>query len=331
LWPAISVVVVAFRQRDALLECLTALQAAAARVSGGTELIVVDNGDLAALVRERIPEVKLLEPGANSGFAGGVNLGLAAATGRWIALVNDDARVEADTLALLLAVGESDRRIGSVAAQVRFEADQGRINSAGIDVDSLGVAIERLSGRVTSEAAQAGEVFGASGSCALYRAAMLEQLGGLDERFFAYLEDVDLAWRARAVGWIAVYEPRAIAYHRGSASSGAASSRKYFLVGRNRVRLLARNATTGQLLRALPGIVLYDSAYIAYVALTVRTLAPLRGRLAGLRDWAALRAETRSKRSKVTLSPACRGWLASLRQHRSYQHLAAQSSTRDPA
>ncbi len=147
---------------------------------------------------------------------------------------------------------------------------------------------------------------------------MLRELGGFDERFFAYLEDVDLAWRARAAGWRCLYEPRAVAHHRGSASSGEGSSSKYFLVGRNRVRLLARNATAGQLLRALPGILVYDSAYVIYAALADRTLAPLRGRVAGLREWPAMRQHTRASRRPVALSSAWNGWVSALRQHQAY-------------
>jgi GT2 family glycosyltransferase len=151
---------------------------------------------------------------------------------------------------------------------------------------------------------------------------MLEQIGGFDERFFAYLEDVDVAWRAQAAGWRSWYEPAAVAYHQGSASTGASTPEKYFLVGRNRVRLLARNATRRQLLRALPGIVLYDSAYVSYAAVRDRTLAPLRGRLAGLRQWRSLRSETRASRREVALAPALAGALAAWRMQRAYRRSA---------
>ncbi|HEY0516627.1 MAG TPA: hypothetical protein VGD00_05865, partial [Solirubrobacteraceae bacterium] len=157
----------------------------------------------------------------------------------------------------------------------------------------------------------------------LYRRAMLEQTGGLEPRFFAYLEDVDLAWRARAAGWIARYEPGAVAHHRGSATTGSGSASKYFLVGRNRIRLLARNATAGRLARSLPGILLYDLAYVLYAALADRTLAPLRGRLRGLREFAAWRREMDGARREVPLGPAWRGWLASLRMSRAYRSSAA--------
>lgn len=321
--PSISVVIVAYRQREALAEAIASCRAAAEQVPGGVELIVVDNGGLAPFIRACAPEAEVIEPGGNLGFAGGVMRGVAVARGDWIALVNDDARIEADALARLMAAGRQDERIGAVAAQVRFDSDPGVVNSAGIAVDSLGVASERLAGRPSGEAGEACEVFGASGCFGLYRARMLEAIGGLDERFFAYLEDVDLAWRARAAGWRAVYEPLAVAYHQGSASSGDGSRGKYFLVGRNRVWLLARNATTGQLARALPGILLYDCAYVLYVALSDRTLAPLRGRFAGLRRWRAVRREARSRRA-VPLSPAGRGWLSSLRMRRAYRELGAR-------
>ncbi|MGN6372010.1 MAG: glycosyltransferase family 2 protein [Solirubrobacteraceae bacterium] len=321
----ISIVVVAYRQREALAECLRSCSQAAKEIPGGAELIVVDNGGLADFVRDRAPSAQLIEPKRNLGFAGGVNAALARARGRWVALVNDDARIAPDSLRHLLEAGEEHKRMGAVAAQIRFHADPERINSAGIEVDSLGIATERLAGRPVMEAKSSGEVFGASGCVALYRRAMVEQLGGFEESFFAYLEDVDLAWRARAAGWKCVYEAQAVAYHHGSASSGEGSDRKYFLVGRNRVRLLARNATSGQVLRALPGILVYDTAYVVYVALAHRTLAPLRGRLAGLREWRSARHGTRAFRRHVRLGSGWQGWTAALRQHRAYLRLGSRA------
>jgi GT2 family glycosyltransferase len=319
--PAVSVVVVAYREAEALLECLEAASAALANVAG--ELIVVDNGSMSGLVREHFPNARLVAPGFNSGFAGGVTRGLALARGRWVALINDDATIEPDALALMLASGERSEGIGAVAAQVRFSQARSRINSAGISVDRLGIATERLSGAPIGDATERCEVFGASACVAVYRRAMLEQLGGFDQRFFAYLEDVDLAWRARAAGWSCVYEPRAVAYHQGSASSRHGSATKYFLVGRNRVWLLARNATTAQLLRAWLAILAYDCAYVAYVAATDHTLAPLRGRLAGLRSWRGMRQEQSSGRREVRLGhQSFRAWFG---QHRAYRELASSA------
>jgi GT2 family glycosyltransferase len=328
--PLISVVVVAFRQREALLECLSSLEEAARQlgeepVASGhdgadlVELIVVDNGGLGDLVLDAHPDVRLIRSPSNIGFAAGAQTGIEAARGEWVALVNDDAAIAPDALARLLEAGRAAPEIGAVAAQIRFTWRPETINSAGIVLDTLGVASERLAGQPIASATEAAEVFGASGCVALYRVDMLEQVGGLDRRFFAYQEDVDLAWRARAAGWRAVYEPRALALHRGSASTGEGSRMKYRLVGRNRVWLLARNATTRQLLTRLPAILLYDLAYVVYVALSDRTLAPLRGRLEGLRGWRAMRAERRGMRADVQLAPARSGWLGALRQHLAYR------------
>ena len=324
----VSVVVVAFREREKLLEALGAARAALDRLTAGGELIVVDNGGLAGLVRERFPDAVVIGSGANIGFAGAVDLGIARARGRWIALVNDDARIEADALSAAVAAGDGDPGVGAVAGQVRFASTPGVINSAGIAIDSLGVATERLAGRPVAAAAHGIEVFGPTACFALYRREMLDAIGPLEARFFAYLEDVDLAWRARAAGWRSIYEPAAVAYHHASASSGEGSRLKYYLSGRNRVWLLARNATDAQLARALPGILLYDGAYIAYAALRDRTLAPLRGRVHGLRRFRAMRDESAGRRAPVALTPATRGWVESWRMHRSYRALGARAGDR---
>jgi GT2 family glycosyltransferase len=317
-----SVVVLAYRERELLADSLAAIVAAAAAVPGEVELIVVDNGDLGQFVASVCPQARLIEPGENLGFAGGVQRGIEAANAPWVALVNDDATLEPGALAALLRAGEGDPRTGSVAAQIRFASDPARLNSAGITVDALGAASERLAGRPIAEGALGGPVFGASACVALYSAAMLAETGGFDPRFFAYLEDVDLAWRARAAGWEALYEPGAVAHHQGSASAGSGSPQKYFLVGRNRVRLLARNLTARQLRRALPAILAYDLAYVSYVALADRTLAPLRGRIAGLRDWRSYRRETASTRRDLALERPLRGALAGWRMQRAYRGAA---------
>jgi GT2 family glycosyltransferase len=318
----LSAIVVNFRARDLLLECLAHLDRALAAVDGPTEVIVIENesrGDVARLVRERHPHALVVEERRNTGFSPAVARGLGLARGDWIALVNNDANVEPGALRAMLEAGEANPAIGSVAAQVRFAAQPGVVNSAGIEVDVLGVAWERLAGAPAAAAEAGREVFGATACVALYRRAMLEGIGGFDPAFFAYLEDVDVAWRARAVGWRCVYEPRALAHHRGSATSREGSAFKYRLVGRNRVRLLAKNATPGQLRRYGALMLLYDLAYVAFAALTDRTLAPLRGRIEGLRGWRAARATGAPTRRPATLSSPTAGWRGALGQWRGYR------------
>jgi GT2 family glycosyltransferase len=301
----LSAIVVAFGKEELLEACLASLEAALARVEGETELIVVVN-----------------DVDDNLGFAGGVAAGLARARGDWIALVNDDCTLEPGALAALLAAAEGRPDVGSVAAQVRFAGDGGTINSAGIEIDELGVARERRLGEpVTAIDAEAVEVFGASATLALYRRAMLDAVGGLDVSFFAYLEDADLAWRARMAGWTCVLAPGAIGVHHHSATLGHGSNAKHLHVGRNRVRMLAKNASGRQLRRKLPAIVAYDLLYVAGAAVADRTLAPLVGRLQGVGDWRAYRREGRSQRREIELSRAP-GVRAARRRTRVYRTAA---------
>src|SRR5580765_3198830 len=170
----LSVVVVAFGKPALLGQCLAAIEDALARVGGESELIVVANDGS----EPEHPGAVVVGGAPELGFAGGVTEGLAVARGEWIALVNDDCFVAPNALAELLAAGETDERVGSVAAQVLF-AGTGAVTSAGLEVDELGVARERGLGQpalAAPDALASGvpiEVFGASAACALYRRAML--------------------------------------------------------------------------------------------------------------------------------------------------------------
>jgi GT2 family glycosyltransferase len=289
----ISVIVITLGRLDLLEACLASLDRAVGAVRAETEIIVVLNGTddiLVTTLAERADPPRLVALGRNEGFAAGVNAGLRRSSGRWVALVNDDAEVDRDFLAQLLPVADAHDELGSVAGQLRFHHRPDLINSAGIVVDRLGVAADRFVGQpVGACGAEVHDVFGACGGAALYRRSMLDELGGFDERFFAYLEDVDLAWRARAAGWRSVHVPTAFALHHHSASSKHGSAFKLELVGRNRIRLLAKNATRRQLVRYGAAIAAYDVAFVVFVAVTERSLAPARGRIAGLREWRRFR------------------------------------------
>ncbi len=303
----LSAIVVNFRQPELLRACLRSLDAALERVEGETELVVVENGSgdgSAELVRREHPHAALVELDENRGFGGGVNAGLERSRGEYVALVNNDATVEPDALAELVRVArEGGRDVGSVAAQMRFAARPETINSAGIGIDRLGIVYDRLLGAAAGSGGRCPvEVFGACGGGALWRRAALDSTGGFDGSFFVYLEDADLAWRARMRGWRSLYAPAAVVYHHHSATAVHASSFKYSWVGRNRVRLLARNADARMLARHAPAMVAYDLAYVAYAAGRDRTLAPVTGRLRGLREWRSAR-RSRSSSSRLEASP----------------------------
>ncbi|HEU0316310.1 MAG TPA: glycosyltransferase family 2 protein [Solirubrobacteraceae bacterium] len=313
----VSAVVVNLDARELLLACVASIEAALARVDGPTEILVVDNGSTdgaPAALADAHPAARVLAFAENRGFAAAANAGIAATTGDWVLLLNNDATLEPTAVAELVRAAADRPDVGALAAQMRFAAD-GRINSAGFGVDRLGVAFERHIGRDPHDGEhEPTPVFGASAGAALMRRAMLAELGGFDATFFLYLEDVDLAWRARMRGWECLYVPAAVAHHRHSATSRHGSPFKHFHVGRNRVRLLAKHLPAGHLLVYGPAILAYDLAYCVFAAITDRTLMPARGRAAGLREWSHYRRAGAARRP-VALAPVEGPWRA-LRRRR---------------
>lgn len=317
----IGAVVVNLDRADLLRPCLASLRVAAAHAQIELQTIVVDNGSVdhsAAMVRAEFPEMQLVALPANVGFPGAVQTALAAGCSEWVLLLNNDATLAPDALAHLLGATAAPD-VAAVAAQMRFAATPDVVNSAGIGVDVLGVAYDRCLGELAAGGPhEPVEVFGASAGAALYRRSALEAAGGFDERYFIYLEDVDVAWRCRMAGWRAVYVADAVVWHHHAATAGHGSDFKYFHVGRNRVRMLARNAESSHLLRYGAAMLAYDLAYVTFVAVRERNLAPLRGRVAGLREWRSYRTEGAARRRSVVLEPR-RGFAAALRRSRAWR------------
>jgi GT2 family glycosyltransferase len=315
----VSAVVVNYGQRELLRACLESLCVALRRIDGGYEIVVVDNGSTdgsAEMIREAFPEVRLVALDDNTGFAGGMSVGVGHATGDWVLAVNNDATVAAGAVAELLRVAESGGDdIGSVAARLVFADSPDVVNSAGIVLDRLGVASDRLLGEPASASeSEPTEVFGTSAGAGLYRRKMLEDVP-FEGSFFVYYEDVDVAWRARMRGWRCLYAPGAVVEHHLSATARHGSPLKYYWSGRNRIRVLARNATGSQLRRYGLAMLAFDLVYIAFVLVRDRSIAPIRGRIDGLRGWRADRRAGAAGRKAVALPPFL-GLRAALRRAR---------------
>lgn len=292
--PEVTVVIPNWNGRRYLEECLEALRAQEYR---GFETFVVDNGSSdgsLGLLRERFPEVRVIELGDNRGFAGAMNEGIRAAPTPLVAFLNNDTRADPRWLGELVACIRRHPAAAAAASKLLVYST-GLIDGAG---DCLGRQLlpyprgngSHDDGRFSKEV----EVFGATGGASIWRAEVLAELGAFDETFFAYFEDVDLSFRARLLGYEVWYAPGSVVLHHGGGTSGAYSDFSFFYPIRNRWFLVVKNAPLALLLLyALP--VVYSE-----VVLWVR--AVYRGKLGAmlrayrdvLRSWPRLRAQRRA-------------------------------------
>ncbi len=277
------VVIPTFNARDLLSETLASLEAQTEPV----QVIVVDNGSTdgtAEMLATRFPRVTVVHNPANVGFGRAINRGVREATAAdVIVLVNNDAVCAPDFVQRLLEPF-ADRRVGMVAGVLLQGSAPGLVDSAGIELDTTLRSWDMLWNRPVEDIADAGDPVGPCGGAAAYRADAFLELGGFDEQFFAYWEDVDLALRFRLAGWRCVRAPEALALHRHGATLGAASPAQRRLEAYGRAYVLAkyRVAHSGFLVRLK--IAALDWPVLVVHLLLRRETGPLRARAAGRRD-----------------------------------------------
>lgn len=267
------------------------------------EVIAVDNGSSdgsRAWLSAHAPEVRVLALGQNTGFAVAANRGIAAAGGEAVALVNTDVELEPAWLEHALAALAAGDDVVAVATKMLDLADPGTLYDAGDVLRRDGVCEQR--GRFRRDDGRwdaPGEVFAACAGAALYRRAAVLAAGGFDERFFAYLEDVDLGLRLRLAGGRCAWEPRAVARHAGGGSAQALSRPVAAWAARNTLLLVARAFP----LRWLPLVLYRQAAWLARAARTGTLRAHLGGLRAALPALPAMLRERRAlrRRSRVPI------------------------------
>ena len=243
----VSVVVVTWNRRDLLRACLQSLKLQ--QLNQPFEVVVVDNGshDGSVEMAERefsaVPAfgLTLIRNPSNYGFCRANNQGFQAATGEFIALLNNDAEAEPGWLAALRKTFDGRPEIGMAASKILVYEDPRRIDKAGHLIYPDGQNRGRGTGELdTGQYDKIEEVLWPDGCAAMYRRAMLDQIGGFDEDFFAYADDAELGLRARIGGWRCLYIPEAVVRHHRGSTLGVRSSRRLELIERNRVLLAAK-------------------------------------------------------------------------------------------
>jgi GT2 family glycosyltransferase len=238
-------VVVNWNRQGLLRACLDSL---ARQTHPSFEVVVVDNGSedgSQALVKELagaypVP-LQLITNSNNRGFCAANNQGFAASRSELVALLNNDAEADPGWLTELETVIRSGEKVGMAASKILVWEDPRRIDKAGHLIYPDGQNRGRGSGQLDEgQFDRVEETLWPDGCAAMYRRAMLDEIGGFDEDFFAYADDAELGLRGRIAGWTCLYAPGAVVRHHRGATLGLGSARRLMLIERNRVLLVVK-------------------------------------------------------------------------------------------
>jgi GT2 family glycosyltransferase len=266
----VSIVIANWNGAPYLSRCLDAVRS---QSYPETEIVVVDNGSSdgsAEIVRRMCPDAGLIRNPANLGFSVACNQAIRASRGPYVLVLNADVFLDRDFLSAAVPAMSSSDAIGTVAPRVYRDGTADLMNS--------GMFLKKRLSLVNSDCVDRAEfVFASTGAVALHRRAMLEDVRILgeyfDESYFAFQEDIDLAWRAQLRGWSCLYVPEAIARHVGSASLKGRirliDKPPFFQrhVLKNRYMTVTKNATPGIFLFLLPSLLLTEALAWPYFLL----------------------------------------------------------------
>lgn len=332
----VAVIVLNYNGQQYLGDCLASVR----RLHTPVEIVVADNGstdDSLAYLHTHYSEARVLAFNHNWGFAEGYNRALAQVTTPWAVLLNNDATLEPDWLEHALACARQHPRAVVLGGKLLFNNPHTRIiQSVGSRFTHAGTAFEVGWGQPdTGQYEVAAITASIPGAAALIRRQVFFELGGFDNAYFAYLEDVDLCWRAWLAGYQVWYEPQAVAFHRfGGSWGGRSSATRIYYMQRNRLANIVKLLELASLPSALALSVAYDGYRLLEYAVrrdgpAVRAL--ITGTLASARALPQLlRERTRLQRSRQLRDVDLRatGLLVSaLEGFREYQRLGQLGPT----
>ena len=216
------------------------------------EIVVADNAstdDSVAFMREHFPEIRLIENGSNGGFATGYNLALRQVEAQYYVLLNSDIEVSSRWIEPVIELMDADPQIAACQPKILSYYNKEQFEYAGASggfIDKYGYPFCR--GRVFQNLEKdehqyddPKEVFWATGACMFVRADLYRQVGGLDDSFFAHMEEIDLCWRLKNAGYKVYCCPQSRVYHIGGGTLPKNSPRKTYLNFRNNLSLLVKN------------------------------------------------------------------------------------------
>ena len=239
----VSVVIPNYNGKKYLETCMKSLMKQSLKPE---EIIIVDNaskdGSIEYIKEEFKEKVTLICLDENYGFSKAVNEGIKKSTSEFIALLNNDTELDEKWLEELYKCIQKDEKIFSCCSKMLRFVERDIIDDAGDEYTLLGWGNKIGDGKASSDYEEDKEVFSSCAGAAIYRSSILDEIGLFDENFFAYLEDMDISYRARIYGYKNYYASKAKVYHIGSATSGSRhNSFKVKLAARNNIYLIHKN------------------------------------------------------------------------------------------
>jgi GT2 family glycosyltransferase len=312
----IALVVVNWNGGDTLLRCLRSV---AVQERPPERVIVVDNASQDGSMDRAVAEFAFVEPmrmAANVGFAAANNAALrASADCDWVALLNPDAFAAPSWLARLTAAAERNPEYAAFASQLRQAAQENLLDGAGDIYHVSGLAWRGGHGQPLPEAGEPRDVFSPCAAAALYRRDALLDVGGFDERYFCYLEDVDLGFRLRLRGHRCLYVPDAVVAHVGSGTTEKGSAFSTYHGHRNLVWTFFKDMPASLLALYLPQHVLANLLSVVWFSARGQGRAILKAKWDALRGLPAILRERRQVQRARRVRPRelrramARGWL----------------------
>lgn len=281
--PTCSVIIPNYNGEKYLEECLLALKA---QTFTDFDIILVDNGSTDQSIKTAkslVENIRIVELMENTGFSHAVNEGIKASDADYVILLNNDTAVFPDFIEKQVAYISKHEKIFSCSALMIRNDERELADDAGDFYSAFGWAYSDAKDKPFSKFKKMRRVFASCGGAAIYRRAAFELIGMFDESFFAYLEDIDMGYRARLAGYENIYNPKAKVYHIGSASSGSRyNAFKVKISARNSIYLIKRNMPVWQIAINLPFIVAGVCTKFAFFYKKGFGLSYFKGILSGL-------------------------------------------------
>jgi len=245
----VSIIIPNFNGKQFLTDCLNSITKQNFSLY---EVIIIDNAstdESVEYIKDNYAEFTLIQNLENLGFATAVNQGIKASNAEYVFLLNNDTELEVECVSNLLNCIDNDETIFSVSSKMIQNQDRNLIDDAGDEYTILGFT-QKVGNNKSSELYRSKrEIFSACAGAAIYRRGIFDIIGYFDENFFAYMDDVDISYRARIYGFKCVYCPDALVYHHVSATSGSKyNAFKIRLAARNNVYVPYKNMPWPQLI-----------------------------------------------------------------------------------